>query len=355
MSALHGFCNAQGGRKSPDPGRCAGAVLPRAANFSSRGACSAVRLRVARGDVERSHSGAPRRLKPAARVDSGVVLWLCVVAVSLVSAGCGPPFRNLYDPKVAILPVPTEFHYNDWATVLRENVKDGLVDYDHLAAHAEPLDQFLAAVASVGPRSAPELFPTSADRAVYYVNAFNAALLKAVLSAEVPPTMHDVRVIGLETGNRVRADRRVQALGALRRSALKESADDARVALCLCDAALGSPPLWARPFRGPEFEEQLRRVGREAMANPRMVEVNHELQKLNLSAVLHRNAEGLIDLYCGQTGSRSRTMLGALLHLASGKRREWLNTAVGYQIGRIPFDRRLNAWSRATSEGQHGR
>jgi hypothetical protein len=37
-------------------------------------------------------------------------------------------------------------------------------------------------------------------------------------------------------------------------------------------------------------------------------------------------------------------MLSVLLLMAGGVRREWLNTAVGYPEGVIPFDRALNAW-----------
>jgi hypothetical protein len=113
--------------------------------------------------------------------------------------------------------------------------------------------------------------------------------------------------------------------------------------------------LQPKPFDGLSLADQLRRVAQDAMANTILVEVDHERQRLNLAMVIHQNAEGFIDLYCRETGVRSGTMLGTLLHMAESKRREWLNTAVGYPLGKIPFDRRLNRWTRTTSGRQDGR
>ena len=102
------------------------------------------------------------------------------------------------------------------------------------------------------------------------------------------------------------------------------------------------------------LDEQLRRVAREAMDNPQMVTIDHEGQQLNVSIVIDQNRQALIDLYRRQTGSRSGTLLAALLHMASGMRREWLNAAVGYEIGKIPFNRDLNRWTPARSGAKNG-
>ncbi len=275
--------------------------------------------------------------------------------VGLAPGGCGPAKRLLYDPQTPLPPIPKEFEDREWATVLRENVKDGLVDYEHLSAHAAPLDRFLEIVAAAGPVSTPELFPSPESRTAYYLNACNAAYLKAALVAGLPPTLHDLGAGEPERVYRLRADRREQGLADLAAAARAERPWDARIELGLCDAALGSPPLFAEPFRGDRLEDQFRRVAREALACPRVVTIDHEHRQLKLAAAIREHEATFIQFYERETASPGGTILASLLHLADGPRREWLNTAVGYAVSGIPFDRRLNHWQRASAGAQDGR
>jgi hypothetical protein len=274
-------------------------------------------------------------------------LVLCSWVVLPLSGCLGPV--DLFDSKTAVGPAPTTFDDRDWATVLRENVKNGLVDYAHLQEHAEPLERYLATLARVGPVSTPDLFDSGPARLAYYLNAYNAGVLAAVLHEQAPPTMHDVRRRRLEHAYRLLVDAKPQTLADLRQAARTQSPGDARVEFCLCNAALGSPPLQNRPFRADTLDRDLRRVAREAMDNPRIVSVDHERERLNVALVIHQRRAEFLDSHRRQTGTKSPTLLSALLHLADGVRREWLNTAVGYSEGVIPFDRSLNRWTAATA------
>jgi hypothetical protein len=276
----------------------------------------------------------------------GRLLGVCAVA-SLVW-GCGPARIKLYD--LANLPetVPAEFDDRDWATVLRENVKDGLVDYDHLAAHREPLDGFLQTLAVVGPRSRPNLFRSRRAKLAYYINAYNACVLDAVLHEGIPESMHNAlnsATARLEHGYELLIDGQVCTLDDLREAVRVGSLGDARVEFCLCDAAIGSPALQPRPYRPDTLDSQLEQAAQEAMADPQMVLIDHEAQRLNVALIIHQRREAFLDYCRRQTGSSSATLLNVLLHMASGRRREWLNTAVGYEDGLIPFDRALNRWT----------
>ncbi|MHC4063477.1 MAG: DUF547 domain-containing protein [Planctomycetota bacterium] len=262
----------------------------------------------------------------------------------LAAAGCGAPTVDLFTTTAATTTVPATFDDRDWATVLRENVKDGLVDYDHLFEHAEPLDRFLGTLAVVGPQRTPNLFPSRTARLAYYLNAYNAGVLKAVLHEQIPPTMHDVRRPSLEHGYRLMLDGRPYTLAEVREAARAESLGDARIEFCLCDAAKGSPPLRQQPFRAAMMDDQLGQAGREAMDNPQMVNIDHEKELLNVSLVIRLRREQFRDFYRRQTGVRAPTLSNVLLHLASGMRRQWLTTAVGYAEAVIPFDRALNRW-----------
>ncbi len=261
-----------------------------------------------------------------------------------VSAGCVPAAVDLFEVTDAPTTIPAAFDDRDWAAVLRENVKDGLVDYRHLQEHPEPLDRFLATLAIVGPERTPNLFPSRSARLAYYLNVYNAGVLRAVLHAEIPATMHDVRRRSLERGYRLLIDGRPRTLADLRRLARTESLGDARVEFGLCDAAQGSPPLRQQPFRQAILEDQLRQVAREAMDNPQMVSIDHQQERLQVSVAIQQREKEFLDFYRRQTGVSSPTLSNVLLHMAGRMRREWLATAAGYERGVIPFDRSLNRW-----------
>ncbi|MCP4249035.1 MAG: DUF547 domain-containing protein [bacterium] len=271
-----------------------------------------------------------------------VALLPCCLLVA--SLGCVPPSVDLFDQTPLPTSAPAKYDDRDWATVLRENVKDGLVDYDHLRDHAAPLDRYLSMLALVGPVQTPDRFASGSSRLAYYLNAYNAGALRAVLYEQVPATMHDVRRRSLEHGYRLLIDGRPMTLADLRQAARKESLGDARIEFCLCDAARGSPPLRDQPYRPGTLGEQLAAAARQAMDNPNLVMVDHERERLNVALVIQQHRQEFLDSERRQTGTGNPTVLGALLHLAGGMRRQWLNTAAGYELGVIPFDRSLNHW-----------
>ena len=257
-------------------------------------------------------------------------------------AGCGPAVVDLYSP--ALSPVPSAYDDREWATVLRENVKDDLVDYEHLKTHQEPLSRYLGMLAVVGPTKTPSAFGSRTSRLAYYLNTYNAAVLKAVIHRGVPQTVHDARLVPFEHSHRIPVDGVLRSLAELREMARAESNGDARIEFALCDAAMGSPPLADQPFRIDTLTRQLRDLARGAMENHRQVRIDHERQRLLISVAIYRSRDAFTAYYTSQTGSRSASILNVLLQLADGTRRAWLNTAVGYKTGVIPFDRALNRW-----------
>ncbi len=268
---------------------------------------------------------------------------LCVASL----AGCGPPVRDIAVPSQSeASDAPTRYDDRPWATVVRENVKDNLADYGHLAAHSQPLHDYLAILASIGPTQAPSAFPLPEDRVCYYINAYNAAVVAAVLAADVPDTVHDVTSGSIDRRFRVTVDGRPRTPADLERLAIEASDLDMRVVFALCDGAMGSAPLSNQPFRPAGLDDRLRELAEQAMDNAHMVTIDHERQFLMLSTTLSTRRDEFIQFYMRKTGAREATMLNVLLHFAGPVRRQWLNTAVGYAERMLPFDRRLNRWVR---------
>lgn len=280
------------------------------------------------------------------RITYGVRAYFCTVATLIcLGIGCTAPTADLSRQEQGFDINSIEYDDRALATVLRENVRDGLVDYKHLASHRKPLDDYLSMIARTGPTRDPNSFLTRQARLCYNINAYNAGVLAAVLHAGVPDSMHDFRRGPLDQRHRLRVDGRYTTLAEIRHQATTLAEGDMRVAFALCDAAMGSPVLHDQPFRPLGLEEALRRLAGKAMDNHRIVTVDHAKQALMLSTMLTSQRDEFVTYYKTQTGAADATMLNVVIYFASNVRRQWLNTAVGYPERTAPYDRSLNQWT----------
>jgi hypothetical protein len=279
------------------------------------------------------------------RVAVGSVTVAIAAAFGMV-VGCGRPAVDLFDP-VATAPDPASATYSDaaWSAVLRDNVRDGLVDYRRLAEHRQPLEDYLRAVEFSGPSRSPALFPDAPSRLAYYLNVFNACVLKAVLNEGIPASMHEAGRARLEHDYRFRVDGAIVKLEQIRAKAGENSGGNALIALAMCDAAMGSPPLTPRPFCADTIVERLRELGRDAMDNPVLVRVDHEHQRLLIGEAIWTRLDAFKGQYRRETASDSATILNCLMHMAGGRRRDDLIRATGYDARMLPFNRALNVWT----------
>ena len=280
-------------------------------------------------------------LKPLLGLCGRLAVGLGCVSGTL--AGCAAHVADL-TPAHSANTVAERYDDRPWATVLRENVKDHLVDYSHLAEHRQPLDDYLQMIAGMGPEFVPKVFATRESRLCYYINAYNAGVLAAVLRAKVPDTVHSLRFGPLDGRFGMRVDGRRRLLADLRRLVVGESGGDVRVVFALCSGAVGSPPLHGQPLRVGGLDETLRRLSQQAMDNHLMVSIDHERQTLDVSTVIATYRDAFIRYYELQTSASEATMLNVVLHFAGRVRRQWLNTAVGYPERIMPFNRDLNLW-----------
>jgi hypothetical protein len=274
------------------------------------------------------------------------VACLFVPACLLIAAGCGQPTVDMYDAQDGPPAAATGTNYTDadWATVLRENVKDDLVDYRHLATHAEPLNRYIDLVRRIGPRTTPDHFRQPNAALAYYINVHNACVLSAVVRAGVPVTMYDLQLPRLEDGYRFFIDGQPRTLADLHTLARQSADGDARVELALSSAALGTPPLANEPYRAVDVRNRLRELGEQAVSNPRLVRVDHEQQQLLVALPIMSQRDAFEETYKRETASSSGTMLNCLMHLAGSHQRAYLARATGYDVRVMPFDRNLNIW-----------
>src|SRR5207247_803128 len=84
--------------------------------------------------------------------------------------------------------MPEPVRYDVWSALLADIVTpEGKVDYARLAEHRGLLERVVAELGAASPESDPGRFPSEEDRLAYWLNAYNAFTLHAII-AEYPIT-----------------------------------------------------------------------------------------------------------------------------------------------------------------------
>jgi hypothetical protein len=178
------------------------------------------------------------------------------------------------------------FDYSDWAAVLARFVDDqGRVDYAALKENRDGLDRFVASIASVGPRTNPELFPKRADQLSYYINAYNALAVQNVLNRYPIKTVSadGFKQTDFFVTTRFQLDGKKTNLRDLLNDVIRNEYNEPRTHFALTAAAAGAPSLPRTPFLPALFEKQLEAATQKYLHTPENVVV--ERGTLQLSSV----------------------------------------------------------------------
>jgi len=151
-------------------------------------------------------------------------------------------------------PGSPDYSSDDYATVLVNVIDDGYIDYMRLHQHhMEDLERYLALIGEVGPTVTPEQFPTRDSRLAYWINAYNAVMLKRWLDAgagnpEVVSAKPRVDDKTWFSQFKYRVDGRDMTLGQIEFDGVFEVSKDPRIHAALVCGAQSCPPLHIVPY-----------------------------------------------------------------------------------------------------------
>jgi hypothetical protein len=190
---------------------------------------------------------------------------------------------------------PREFSDADWAKVLSAVVTpDGYVKWNLIQNDEdgvrETLLNYVGLVEAVSPVNHPEMFGSDQYRLAYWINAFNATCMYAVIEHDYPAGMLD----GDPPGAIINQERftfggQTSTLDEVVKKKL-ESAGEARVFFALNYCARSSPPLRWSPYDGAVLEAQLVDQGQRYLSDPRAAVRDGAAVKINDIFFLHRDA-----------------------------------------------------------------
>lgn len=221
-----------------------------------------------------------------------ILLWsLFVLLLVLLLAGGGvlvlrktirPPVMS---KKQALALLPKLPDMLDKVLVAVDN--NGLVDYKKLRKHPKALNQVLAVIAQVSPANAPHLFHTSDARLAYWINAYNAAVLRNVLEFEGWKDMFSQwRKIRFFALNRYVFGGKRWNLLDLENKWLRPRFREPLVHFAINCASFGCPNFPQKAFRAKDLQKRLRQEARRFFVQKRNVRVDSATKTIYLSPIL---------------------------------------------------------------------
>ena len=188
------------------------------------------------------------------------------------------------------LPVATESFdhgYADYAQVLARHVQRSGVAYAALKADRGALDRVVAQFDA--PEARGEAGWTREQRMAFWINAYNALTLRAIVDAYpiqsrwfTRQPRNSIRQIrGVWTTSRWRAAGRSVSLDDIEHSLLRPVFRDARVHFAVNCASVSCPPLAAEPYRADTLDAQLDAAARRYMASPEGVRLDGDALRVS--------------------------------------------------------------------------
>ncbi len=223
--------------------------------------------------------------------------WAVVLLIALVIGATGMlTVKALGLRSVTVDAKPLDqpergFDYAWWNAALGRWVHPEGIDYDAVRAEEGDLRRFVATLAEFGPRATPERFTTQPERLAYYINAYNALVLFAVVDNWPLDTVHDVRGwldprsgFGFFYGLRFPLDGGVANLYGLEHEVIRGFID-ARIHAAINCASKSCPALMPYAFEPARLDDQLDAVTRGFCSSAPHVRVDEEAKEIQLSAI----------------------------------------------------------------------
>lgn len=237
-----------------------------------------------------------------------------------------------------------------WDTVLAGVVHAGVVDYGAISARRATLYRLAAALGSVGPRTTPAAFPDRESAFAYYINAYNALVVLAVVDRDVRGGVHDVRGLiepssgmGFFWALRFRLDGEIVSLHGLETDTLRARFHDARVHAAIVCASRSCPRLAERAYRGTTLDAQLDEAARRFTSSPEHVRIGDASRTIDLSSIFSWYET---DFTAEVEPSRGLGILAWIRAHQDPERRAELERAeaAGYRVTYADYDWRLNGY-----------
>ena len=193
-----------------------------------------------------------------------------------------------------------EFDHSNWGRVLKKFVAEtGRVDYAALKADSADLDRYVTQLAARSPASHPQEFPTRNSQLAYWINAYNALVMKGVV--EKWPVKSVVK-IGLLPHSffwrkKFVVGGKKYTLNTIEKDFLLKGLAEPRIHFALVCASNSCPPLQQEAYTPENTERLLEEAARFFINKPRNLKINATRNRVTVSRIFkwyHKDFENYV-------------------------------------------------------------
>ncbi len=280
-------------------------------------------------------------------------LSLYIMAIGLlVISGCTslPPITVTTPPPHDF---PAEgFSHKTFAQLLKRYVADGRVDYD--AWHANnasliELDSYIAALAAYSPENTPQRFAKENDRKAYWLYAYNALVIKAVLDrwpldsvTDVKAPLELVKGYGFFYQQQFIVGGKTYNLYDIEHEKVLKGWDDPRAHYVLNCASGSCPVIRPELPTGDALEPFLNKAMHDFLSNPKNITIDHANKKINLSLIFSWYEKDFLNDMHRRGLPVEHGIVDYLINVASAGMKGELEAAVNYTVSYDEYDWDIN-------------
>jgi len=160
----------------------------------------------------------------------------------------------------------------------------GMVDYKRLLENRTALDDYVEQLAGSSPESEPGLFPSKEHEMAYWINAYNALMMRAVLDHYPIDSVTEIKVAhGVFSRINYPVGGKRMTLDDIEKGVLLKDFDDPRVHWALTCASLSCPRIDQKAFVADNLSERLDEEARKFLQSSRAVVIDASEGKVRVS------------------------------------------------------------------------
>lgn len=249
---------------------------------------------------------------------------------------------------------PTNFDDAPLERVLSTYVNaSGRVNYAALKQHRGDLDRMIEEIERASPASAPRLFPGRDAQLAYWINAYDAWVLRIVVDHYPTSSITKIGLVPFSAFfvMKVELGGQKMTLRSLENDIIRGQFHDPRIHFAINCASESCPPLAPRVYRPETLNQQLDEAARAFINDNRNVTLDEAGKKIVLSKIFDWYASDFKD-YLAAHGHQDATVVDYLKLYSTPERRQVLEKLSGAKVSYYDYDWGLNEQPRGRSAGE---
>jgi hypothetical protein len=180
----------------------------------------------------------------------------------------------------------SQFDYSGYDSLLQKYVAGKSVNYKQLLIEQDKLLNFTTKLSQISPKSHPENFKTNKEQLAYWINAYNACILKLILENYPVESIKDINFIRFTVWlkkNEIGGDE--ISFKSLEDDIIRDGFKDPRIHFAINCASFSCPPLINRAYFPDSIENQMEESTKSFVNDENNFRVDEEEKTLYLSSI----------------------------------------------------------------------